>query len=280
VKGLGYDAMMAAAREGSLKAMWIMGSDPASDCPVAGGALGRLPFLVVQDLFMTDTASLAEVVLPAASFAESAGSYTNLTGRLQAVRAAKRPPGQARADWWIIAELARRMVDDRQQKAWEFAGAESVFDEITRVLPAYRGLSLSQLGDGGWQPPAAAPATARRSFSPVTPAQVHSDPDFPLTLVTGKLLYDRGTILSRSQTIQKLVPEAFVMIHPRDAAKQDLVDGGEVSVVSADGSLNLCVKISDGIAPGVVYAPLNLSDAPLSVLFADRGSLPRVRIAR
>ena len=279
VKGLGYDAMLAAAREGRLKAMWIMASDPASDCPVAGDALGRLPFLVVQDLFMTDTASLAEVVLPAASFAESDGSYTNLTGRLQAVRAAKRPPGQARVDWWIIAELAKRMVDGRQQKAWEFAGAESIFDEITRVLPGYRGLSLSQLGDGGWQPPLP-PATARRSFSPVTSAQVRSDPGFPLTLVTGKLLYDRGTILSRSQTIQKLVPEAFVMIHPRDAGKQELVDGEEVSVVSADGSLSLCVKISDGIAPGVVYAPLNLSDAPLSVLFADRGSLPRVRIAR
>ncbi|MFC2030803.1 NADH-quinone oxidoreductase subunit NuoG [Chloroflexota bacterium] len=279
VKGLGFDAMLAAARQGSLEAMWIMGSDPATDCRVSGDALGRVPFLVVQDLFMTDTASLAEVVLPAASFAEAEGSYINMTGRLQAVHTAKRPPGQAKADWWIIAELARRMVDEQRQKAWEFTAAEDVFDEICRVIAGYRGLSLSQLDGEGWQQPLAE-ETTRRSFLPLRPEPSVLDPDYPLILVTGRTFYDRGTLLSRAEAVQGLVPEAHVLVNPSDAGIYGLVDGEEAAVESADGMLSLSVRIDPGIAPGVAFVPSNLSDAPVSVLFTDRGSAPRVRITK
>jgi predicted molibdopterin-dependent oxidoreductase YjgC len=279
VEGLDLDGMVVAGQEGTLEALWIMGADPVRDCRRAGDALGRVPFLIVQDLFLSDTASLAEVVLPAASFAETDGSFINLTGRLQAVHAAMRPPGQARPDWWIITELARRMVGEKQKRAWDFSGPHDILTEIAKVLPGYRGVDYARMGDAGWQRPAR-PERARRSLALVETSLPDPDPDYPLTLVTGKLLYDQGTLLRRSERIQTLVPEAYVMIHPSDAEKLEMADGDQASVVSQAGRLELVVKVSEEVVPGLVFAPLNLSDAPLSVLFADRWSLPRVRIEK
>jgi NADH-quinone oxidoreductase chain G len=279
VVGLGFDDMLVACQEGTLQAMWIMGADPASDCRQAGDALGRVPFLLVQDLFMTDTASMAEVVLPAASFAETDGSFTNLTGRLQAIRAAMRPPGEARPDWWIITELARRMVSGKRQRAWEFGSAADVLGEIAKALPGYRGLDTTTMGQEGWQRPVP-PAAMRRSLSLVEQSVPKPDADYPLTLVTGRLLYDRGTLLRCSERIQNLVPGAFVMVHPSEAEKMGLTDGDDVSVVSATGRLGLKVRVSDEVVSGVAFAPLNLSEAPLSVLFADGWTLPQVRITK
>jgi NADH-quinone oxidoreductase chain G len=279
VEGMEFDGAIAAGQRGTLEAMWIMGADPASDCRRAGDALGRIPFLVVQDLFMTDTASLAEVVLPAASFAETAGSFINLTGRLQAIHSAMRPPGQARPDWWIIVELAKRMVDGKQKRAWDFSGPADILTEIAKVLQGYRGVDYATMAETGWQLPLP-PAKARRSFVLVEPGVPDPEPGYPLTLVTGRLLYDRGTLLRRSERIQNLVPEAFVMVHPGDAKEMGLVDGDYATVVSAVGRLGLGVKLSEEIVPGVAFAPLNLSEAPLSVLFADHGAPPRIRIVK
>jgi NADH-quinone oxidoreductase subunit G len=279
VAGLDFDGMMAAGRAGNLKAMWIMGADPANDCRIAGDALGRVPFLVVQDLFLTETASLAEVVLPAASFAETEGTFINLTGRLQRIQAAKRPPGQARPDWWIVAELARRMVEGKRRKAWEFADPADVFDEIARVLPGYREVDYARIGAGGWQRPAAL-AAARRAFVRVEAGAAAPDPEYPLTLVTGRLLYDLGTLLSRSEWVQSLAPDAYVMIHPEDAKRLGLAEGDDVSVESASGRLRLTLRVSAGIVPGVAFAPQNLGAAPLSVLFEQRNVRPRVRIVK
>jgi predicted molibdopterin-dependent oxidoreductase YjgC len=279
VEGLDFDGMMMAARDGELHAMWIMGADPANDCRIAGDALGRIPFLVVQDMFMTDTASLAEVVLPAASFAESNGSFTNLTGRMQAIWAAKRPPGEARPDWWIIAELGKRMMGAGKEKAWDFSGAADILSEISKVLPGYRGITYTKMGETGWQRPAAKMAS-RRAFVRITPKVLPPDPEYPLSLAVGRMLYDRGTLLRRSKPIQDLVAAPHVMVHPHDAEKLDLVDGDEVSVVSAKGRLRLRVSVSNDIVPGVVFIPLNVSDAPLSVLFADRWTTPHVQIVK
>jgi predicted molibdopterin-dependent oxidoreductase YjgC len=279
VEGLSFDGMMLAGREGDLQAMWIMGADPAHDCRVAGDALGRIPFLVVQDLFMTETASLAEVVLPAASFAETDGCFTNLTGRLQEVRAGMRPPGRARLDWWIIVELARRMVDSKRQRAWDFASSADVWSEIARVIPGYRGIDYAHMKDVGWQPPPKQ-LPARRAFAHAELDITPRDPEYPLALITGRLLYDRGMLLGLSEPIQNLVPRAFILIHPTDAEKLGLSDGDSVSVVSPEGRLGFTLKVSDGIVPGAAFAPTDLSDAPLGVLFADRWTLPWVRIVK
>jgi NADH-quinone oxidoreductase chain G len=289
VPGVGFDDMMVAAREARLKAMWIMGADPAHDCRMASSALGHIPFLVVQDLFLTETASLASVVLPAASFAETDGSLTNLTGRWQAIRAAMRPPGQARPDWWIITQLARVMVDSKRQRAWDFAGTADVLSEMARVLPGCRGLDHTTMGEGGWQCPEQAEAT-RRAFVRVAPdpsglsysgpGRSPQHPDYPLILVTGWLLYDRGTLLRRSRRIEKLVPDSFVMIHPADAAELGLADGDDVSLVSAKGRLGFILRVSEEVVPGAVFAPLDLSDVPLSVLFENCWTSPRVKVVK
>ncbi len=278
VAGLGIDGMMAAARDGSLKAMWIMGADPATESRGADEALGRVPFLIVQDLFLTDTASQAEVVLPAASFAETAGCYINLTGRLQPIQPGKRPPGSARPDWQIISDLATHMVDRKRRRFWDFAGPAEVMNEITKIVPGYRGVDCTALEDEGWQPPAPQAAT-RRSFVRTELQLPPEDPEYPFILVPGRLLYDRGTLLRRSERIQRLVPEAFVLIHPSDAQRLGLADGDDASVVSSAGRLRFKVKVSDEVVPGVAFAPRNLSVAPLSVLYTDDWTLPRVRIA-
>ena len=279
VEGLGFDGMMRAGREGDLEAMWIVGSDPANDCRQAGEALGRIPFLIVQDLFLTETASLAEVVLPAASFAETGGSFINVTGRIQAIHPALRPPGQAQPDWWIIAQIARRLVDSKRRRAWDFAGPEEILSEIAKVLPGYRGLDAAEVGDTGWQR-SRPEAKAKRSLSHVEQAPPRPDPEYPLILVTGRVLYDRGTLLRRAERIRNLVPEAYVAIHPTDAERFGVADGDDASLVSAVGRLGLTVQVSTEVMPGVAFAPENLSAAPLSVLFSDRSTLPRVRIAK
>ncbi len=279
VAGLDFPAMKDAALEGSLKAMWIMGSDPASESRGADEALGRIPFLVVQDLFMTDTASLAEIVLPAASFAETEGCYINVTGRLQPIQQAKRPPGKARPDWWIITQLASLMVDRKRQRSWEFTGPADVLSEITRIVPGYRGVDCSALEGGGWQPPIP-PSTTRRTFIRADADLPPEDPDYPFILFSGQLLYDRGTLLRQSERIQRLVPEAFVMIHSTDAQRLDLREGDDASVISAEGRLGFKVRVSNEVVPGVAFAPRNLSVAPLSVLHTGGPTLTRVRITK
>jgi NADH-quinone oxidoreductase chain G len=277
VPGLGVDGMMAAAQEGDLKAVWIMGTDPVRESQIARSVLQEPPFLVVQDMFLTDTALQAEVVLPAAGFAETDGSFTSLTGRLQRVHRAKRPPGEARPDVWIILELAKRMVAGKQRRAWDFAGPAEVWNEIAKVVPGYRGVDYDAMGSKGWQPPAPQPVV-RRSFIRAEAKSPPCTPEYPLTLITGRRLYDRGTLLSRSARVQNHIPDAFVVIHPGDAAALGIVEGDLVSVVSSVGRLEVAARIRDDIAPGVVFLPLNLGDVPESVLIADRRTRPCVRI--
>jgi NADH-quinone oxidoreductase chain G len=279
VEGLDFEGMARAGEEGDLQAMWIIGADPANTSRRAGAALGRIPFLVVQDLFMTDTASMAEVVLPAASFAETGGSLINITGRIQAWSSAVRPPGQARPNWWIITQVAARMVDSKRMRAWEFSGPAEILAEIAKVLPGYRDLDMAGIGKTGWQRPRPE-ATPKRYLSRVDPAPSRRDPDYPLILVSGHTLYDRGTLLRRTDRICRLAPEAYVAIHPADAERFGLADGDDASLVSVVGQLGLTVRVSTEVAPGVAFAPLNLTEAPLGVLFGKCSELPRVRLSK
>lgn len=283
VPGLDFEGMVAGGQEDHLKAMWVVGADPVRHSRSAGDMLGQIPFLIVQDLFMTQTAALADVVFPAASFAEVDGSYTNLTGRWQAVRAAKRPPAEARPDWWIVVELARRMVSEKQRKAWEFSGPASVLDEIAKILgnnlAHYRGLAYDAMDSGGKQRPQPQ-RVVRRSFLRVDPDPLSRDANYPLSLVTGHLFYDRGGLLRCSEQVQKLVPDAFVMIYPSDAENLNLSDGDNVSVASSFGELCLILRVSDEVVPGTAFAPLNLSDALSSVLGVNERTPVPVRITK
>jgi predicted molibdopterin-dependent oxidoreductase YjgC len=279
VAGLDFDQMIAQAQDGRLQAMWIMGADPAQEWQAARKALDTIPFLVVQDLFMSETAQLADVILPAASFAEVEGSYFNLTGRLQALRPGKRPPGEAKPDWWIILQLARKMSGRGQHRAWELAGPHDILDEISKVLPGYRGITYAKIGKRGWQRPREQ-ETRRRAFVRVEPAPPPHNAAYPLTLVTGKLLYDQGTLLRHSEPTSKLAPPATLLVHPSDAQEVGINDGEVVSLESSDGQVALTAVVTDEIVRGVVFAPRNVSDTSLSVLFGDRSTLPHVRLTK
>jgi predicted molibdopterin-dependent oxidoreductase YjgC len=160
---------------------------------------------------------------------------------------------------------------------------------MAKALPGYRGLTYARMGEQGWQ--AAAPQIApRRMFVRVEPTasgasrpeqlRVPAGPEPSLTLVPKRLLYDRGTLLQRSERIHKLVPDPYVMIHPSDATRLGLAEGDEASVVSAQGRLALAVRVSSEVAPGVALVPLNLSDGAVSSLFAERQTLPLVRLVK
>jgi predicted molibdopterin-dependent oxidoreductase YjgC len=147
------------------------------------------------------------------------------------------------------------------------------------VLPGYRDLDMANTGKAGWQR-SRPEATPRRYLARVEPAPSRPDPDFPLTLVTGHTLYDRGTLLRRTDRICELAPEAYVAVHPADAERFGLADGDDASLVSAVGQLGLTVRVSTEIVPGVAFAPLNLTEAPLGVLFGKCSELPKVRLSK
>jgi NADH-quinone oxidoreductase subunit G len=279
VAGLDFEGLLAAAREERLAALWIMASDPVHECPQIADALERIPFLVVQDLFLTETACLADVVLPAASAAETEGTTINLTGRVQALRSGLRPPGEARPHWRIITDLARRMVEPKQQRNWSFSSPAEVLAEMVRVVPGWRALDSAALAGEGWQrePPQ---GPGRRAFVPQEQQPVAADDDFPLILCPGRRLYDRSQLLRASEPIQAVVPPAYVTIHPADARRWGLGDGDAVTIVSRAGEVPASLRVAPEVVPGIAFAPLHLSDPPLGQLWGAWGVLPHVRLVK
>jgi NADH-quinone oxidoreductase subunit G len=279
VAGLDFEGMLAAARAGRLAALWIMASDPVHEWPQIGEVLERIPLLVVQDLFLTETATRADVVLPAASVAETEGTMINLTGRVQALRPGLRSPGEARPHWRIVADLAHRMVEPKQQRNWHFSRAAEILAEMGRIVPRWREMDLAAVSQEGWQP-ALPQGPGRRAFVPREQQPPAADADYPLILCPGRLLYDRGWLLRSSEPIQGVVPAAHVTIHPADARRWGLADGDEVSIVSPAGEVPASLKVAAQVVPGVAWAPPHLSDPPLGQLWEAWGRLPRVRLVK
>ncbi len=291
--GLSYWQMIT----GGVQALYVMGADPASESDAARQALSRLDFLVVQDLFLSETAKLADVVLPAASsFIEADGTFTNLEGRVQRSLAGNRPRGEAAADWSILLHLAHAwpqpVVEEvvarakgqkpkgkpaaRRGAVWEYNGLPAVLVEITRVVPAYADLSWDGLGNQGRQ--TSAKPTTNRRFQAETLRAAGHDTEYPLTLVTGTRLFDGGTLIQASTTVAQLVPAPFVGIHPNDAAQQSLVVGQAVTVSSPAGQVSLTVRIDESVRPGTAWVPVGQSGEPAGALLAGKATT-NVKIA-
>ncbi len=267
--GLSADEMLEAAIEGKLKALYVMKPDPAT--LIGKDALEKLDFLVVQDLFVTETAQLADVVLPAASFAEMEGTFTNLAGRVQRVRKALRPPGEAKPDDQILAELAKAMDSNLGH-----ASAGAVMAEIAKLAPMYRDVGYRDLGEGGLpraEEPREPSAPVKAEYEP--PA---SDEAYPLSLVTGRLLYDGGIRLGQSEIMRQFVPEPFVEINPADAQELGIADGAAVTVASSKGALKLVAKISEDTRPGCVFVPHSFAVAPVSALLDKEAAITWVKV--
>jgi len=224
--------------------------------------------------------ALDPVVLPGVSFAEKDGTFTSTDRRVQRVRQAIAPLGQARQDWEIVCEVARRMGG----KGFDFESPKAILEEAARLTPSYGGVSferLEQLGGLQWPCPSADHAgTAflhKGKFSrglglftaiPFKPAAELPDTEYPLTLTTGRLMFHfhTGTMTRRSKKLESEVPEAYVEIHPDDARRIGLNGGRRVRVVSRRGQIELGVRLTERIKPGIVFIPFHFAEAAANAL--------------
>ncbi len=273
--GLSYGGMIASAR-GRIKALYIMGADPAGEKPADAAALKSLDFLVVQDLFLTETAKLADVVLPAASYVESSGSFTNTERRVQVAPQAVRPLGKSVADWNILMHLAR-LYAAGQTAAWDTPSVEAVFAEITQAVPQYADMSWENLGDQGQQAAWMPVEAGLQPHASVDPLPIRAD--YPFALVTGNQLWDDGTIFAATPQMAEVGVKA-ARLHPDDAAALGLSDGGRAAVRSPAGSIEIAIHLDPTIKPGTIFVPYSLASAPVGSLFDGFGPRTHVSIQK
>ncbi|MBX7214458.1 MAG: formate dehydrogenase subunit alpha [Thermoflexales bacterium] len=275
---------------GPVRALYVMGENPMMSEPNLNHTrhqLEQIEFLVCQDLFMTETAAFADVFLPAATFAEKNGTFTNTDRRVQRVRQAIAPRGQARADWEIVCDLARRVCArlGLPDTAWQFEHPGQVMVEIARVIPDYAGVRYERLEGEGLQTPVADTAhpgtpflfegrfpRGRGKFRPLEyrPAAEPTDADFPFILTTGRVLeHWHGGSITRHSRLDELFPEPLMEMHPDDAVRVGVGDGQPVRVASRRGAISLKAKVTTKTTPGVVFIPFHFHEAAANVLTLD-----------
>jgi len=285
--GLPASLMTGAMLDGRMKGMYIFGENPALSDPNTHHAVKgfeSLEFLVVQDIFPTETTALADVVLPSASFAEKNGTFTCSERRIQRVRKAVSSPGEAREDLAIISEIYQRL----KGLPVEPVRADEVFDEVGRLWPGIAGVSYERLERETVQWPCPAdehpgtpylfketfPRPGGKAQFTVVPQVISSelpDKEYPYLLTTGRELfhYHTGTMTRRSTGLDKVAPTAFIEVNPVDAIKLGIADGDKVKVSSRRGTIQLPAKVSDIVPPEVVFIPFHYKEAAANILTSD-----------
>jgi formate dehydrogenase alpha subunit len=288
--GFTVTEMVDAAAERRVRALYVMGENPMLSDPDVNHvrqSLEQLECLVVQDIFLTETAQLAHVVLPAASFAEKDGTFTGTDRRIQRVRRAIHPIGQSQPDWQILCQLADRLLPrlpDTAEEGWKYRSPAQIMDEIAALTPIYGGVTYDRLEQNGflqWPVPDAGhpgtPYLHKGSFSRglgrfhgihFQEAAELPDQEYPFILTTGRLMFHfhTGTMTRRSVKLDQEVPEAYVEIHPDDAARLALNGSGRVRVISRRGRIELIARVTSRIRPGLVFIPFHFAEAAANVL--------------
>jgi len=265
---------MEQVKEGKIKGMYIMGENPVLSFPnsrLVTEILASLDFLVVQDMFLTETAKLANVVLPAASFAEKEGTFTNFEGRVNRVRKAIEPIRESLPDWEIVARLA-----DKMGYRLPFSSLQDVMSEIEELVPSYETYTDSEKQDelaygetGRTSGRPLLKGFARFSPTEYIPQEGERKSGYPFTMLTGSTLYHfgTGTRSSRARRLRKFSPRSFVEICESDARKLAVNDGEEVKVISAIGEVTAMVKITDTLREGMLFMPVSFPETPVNELF-------------
>lgn len=271
--------MFEAALQGKLKAMYIMGEDPVltdANANHVRNGLQALDFLVVQDLFLTETAKLADVVLPGASFAEKTGTFTNTERRVQMVNKAIDPLGKAKADWRIICDLAGRMG-----YPFIYRSTAEIMKEIASLTPQYAGISHERLGTRGLQWPVPHEdhygtqylhkdkfTRGKGLFMPVEARKPDELPnsDYPFLLSTGRKLGHYNITTRHSKVLDQHSSEELAELNPADGARLTICDGDMVTISSRRGELQTKVKLTDRVPPGMVFMTLHYKESPVNVL--------------
>jgi formate dehydrogenase alpha subunit len=282
--GLAVTEIWPAGLKGDLKALYIVGENPVSSDPNANqvkASLERLDFVVVQDIFMTETTVFADVILPAASSAEKEGTFTNTERRVQRARQALSPVGQAWPDWQIICELAGRMG-----YSMNYGSPEEIMEEIARLTPIYGGIHYDRLGEGGLQWPCpdrdhpGTPYLHKDGFARgkglfhsvefVSPRELPDD-TYPFLLSTGRVLhhYNSGTMTRKVPGLQQLYPEPLVDINPTDARELGVEEGSMVKVSSRRGELVAKVHLTKKSPQRVIFIPFHFRRAAANLVTTD-----------
>jgi formate dehydrogenase alpha subunit len=264
-----------------IKALYIMGENPVVSSPDINHvkqALQNIEFLIVQDIFLTETAQLAHVVLPGVSFAEKYGTFTNTERRIQRIRKAINPPGMAMVDWEIICEIACRMGYEMT-----YQSVEQIMDEIAKLTPLYAGVSYDRLKNNGLQwpcPDKDHPGTpylhkdkftrGKGKFHPVEyiPSNETTNKKYPYILTTGRILqhYHSGSMTRRCDALEWICNENYVEISPVDAEILGITTGDMVKVSTARGEIDVKARITDRIKPGVIFIPFHFVESAANIL--------------
>jgi formate dehydrogenase alpha subunit len=293
--GLTVTEMLKAAEEGRVRCLYIIGENPMTSDPDLNHvrfSLQKTEFIVIQELFFSETSQFADVVLPAVSFAEKEGTFTNTERRVQRVRRAVPAPGEARSDSWIMAELARRMIAlgaaapqaEAPYAGWDYAAPSDVMAEINAVTPSYAGISYRRLDEGAalqWPVPSAdhpgTPILHVGKFSRglglfaavdhVPPAEL-PDEAYPLMLTTGRVLYHwhGGEMTHRARNLQAMYPEALVEINPKDARNAGIEDGALMKVASRRGEVVAKAQVTDRVEVGLIFTTFHFAEAAANFL--------------
>jgi formate dehydrogenase alpha subunit len=280
--GLPMTEMMNAASHGEIKAMYIVGENPVMSEPDSNHtieALQKLDFLVVQDIFPTETAVLADVILPAAAFAEKEGTYTSTERRVQKVNKAIEPPGDAKPDWQITSMLA-----DEMGYSFPYKSVKEINEETTSLTPIYGGMKMERIAACyGLQWPCrteedpGTPTLHQETFScglgkfqvvEYKPPAEEISEDYPGILTTGRILehFHTGSMSRRARVLKERITKGVIDMHPDDAAKLGITDGDIVTVESRRGKITTPVNITDKVTPGLFFMAFHWKESPANVL--------------
>jgi formate dehydrogenase major subunit len=299
VKGLTVTEIIGSALKGGVRGMYMLGENPFLSDPNINKvrkALSKLDFLVVQDIFLTETAEFADVILPASSYLEKNGTYTNTDRRVQLGRKVLDTPGQARVDWEVVQDVANRIG-----LGWHYETSRDIFEEMVSVIPSYLNLSYDNLGLTGKLYPNPDPARSDGTVVMFTekfktddglahlvpaewlPARELPDAEYPFVLNTGRMLehWHTGSMTRRSYALDAIAPKALVFIHPDDAAALGLEDGDMARVSSRRGVIELETKVSHREARGNCFIPFHFREAAANLLTIDEidpvGKIPEFK---
>ena len=296
--GLTIVEMINEAAKGKLKAMYIMGENPMLSDPDINHvkkALDNLEFLVVQDMFLTETAQLADIILPAASYAEKDGTLTATDRRVQRIRKAIEPIGESKSDWQIICELAGKMGSQE----FKYSSPAGIMDEIASVTPIYGGIVFERIEDIGLQWPCPSkehpgtPYLHKGKFSrgkgkffgiEFKEAAELPDADYPFILTTGRTIfhYHTGTMTRKTEALNREVPTGYMEINSRDAEKLNIIEGEKVSVKSRRGKIEVKVLKTGKVPEGVVFIPFHFAESPANMLtnsaFDPVAKIPELKV--
>jgi len=299
VKGLTVTEIIGSALKGGVRGMYMLGENPFLSDPNINKvrkALSRLDFLVVQDIFLTETAEFADVILPASSYLEKDGTYTNTDRRVQLGRKVLGTPGQARVDWEVVQDIATRIGLD-----WHYQSPRDIFEELVSVIPSYKNLSYDNLGAGGKLYPNPDPERSDGTVVMFTekfktddglahlvpaewlPARELPDERYPFVLNTGRMLehWHTGSMTRRSYALDAIAPKPLVFVHPDDAAALGLADGDIARVSSRRGTIELETRVSHREARGNVFIPFHFREAAANLLTIDEidpyGKIPEFK---